>query len=251
MHISQLRFGRSILVGCWVLLSAERLAAGPPLSIDDPGILDPRQVEFILAGEFEDSDAGTSYALPIVDISIGVSANTQMSVVATRVAIDPDNGESRSDFGPAAIGVKWRFLKREQLEMSVAPFFEALPGDGAADRGIIEDINAWTLPVQAQYNFARWRLNAEIGYSAIHDADDEWAYGVAATRPLGESLEVMAEIHGGVLKDFDDHGMLYRIGLDWGALQNFHVLLSLGSSIRDSGDEELDLQGYVGLQWFH
>lgn len=242
------RCASSSFAGLIMILSGAE--AGPPLSIDDPGILDPGQLEFILAGAFEDSDESLDYELPIADISYGLTPNVQLSVTASRAVTDPDPGEAKSDFGPGSVGVKWRFWNQGGLEVSVAPFFETLLRDGAADRDVIEDIDAWTIPVQAQYSFASWRLNAEVGYSAIADSDDEWAYGVAATRPVSDDLELMAEIHGGVLKDLHDHGMLYRLGLDWAARDEFHVLFSVGSSVHQSGAEDLDLQGYLGLQWF-
>lgn len=236
--------------GAVMLLCAGPTIAGPPLSIDDPGILDPGQVELILAGTLEETDTAFSYELPVIDVSYGLTPNVQLSAVAARAGLDPDQGESKSDFGLGAIGMKWRFWNRDGLELSVAPFFETLLRDGAADRGVVDDVEAWTVPVQMQYGFTSWRLNAELGYSAIRDGDDEWSYGVAASTPVRDNLELMAEVHGGALKDLEDHGTLYRLGFDWAARETFHVLFSVGSGIHQSGDEDIDLQGFLGLQWF-
>ncbi len=232
------------------LLCGGPTTAGPPLSIDDPGILDPGQVELILAGAFEDTDAAFTYELPVIDLSYGLTPNVQISAAATRAGIEPDQGDSKSDFGLGAVGLKWRFWNRDALELSVAPFYETLLRDGAADRGVVDELDAWTVPVQMQYSFSRWRLNAELGYSAIRNSGDEWSYGVAASTPVRDDLELMAEVHGGALKDLDDHGTLYRLGFDWATRETLHVLFSAGSSLHQPGDEDIDLQGFLGLQWF-
>jgi hypothetical protein len=233
-----------------LIVAASAAYAGPPLSIDDPEILDPGQVELIVATAFESRDSGDAWLLPILDVSYGVSENIQVAAVATRVVSDPAGEGSRSDFGPGAIGVKWRFLKQDALQMSVAPFYEQQLREGAVDRGIIEDSKAWVLPVEFQYEFSAWRLNAEMRYAFIRDSEDSWGYGIAAAVPLHERLEVMAELHGFADRDFDDDNTYYRVGFDFAASETFHVLASAGSAIHEPGDDDLDLQAYFGLQWF-
>jgi outer membrane receptor protein involved in Fe transport len=224
--------------------------AGPPLSIDDPGILDPGAFEIIVASAFESRDSGEQWLLPILDVSYGLGPDLQLGVVATRAVADPDEGSRKSDFGPASVGIKWRFLDAGALQMSVAPFFETLLRDGAADRGVVEDVDAWVLPVQWQYQLAEWRLNAELRYAAISGDDNEWGYGVAAAYPVSENLELMGELHGGADRSLDDRGALYRLGADLRLSERWHLLVSAGAAFDEPGDDDTDLQGYFGLQWF-
>lgn len=224
--------------------------AGPPLTIDDPGILDPGAFEIILASSFETRDSGDQWFLPILDVSYGLGPDLQLGVVATRVVADPDPGSEKSDFGPAAVGLKWRFLDAGDLQMSVAPFYETLLRDGAADRGVIDEVDAFTLPVQWQYQLEQWRLNAELRYVAVSGDSNEWGYGVAAAYPVNERIELMAELHGGADRSLDDHGVLYRFGADVALSERWHLLMALGGSITEPGDDDVDLQGYFGLQWF-
>jgi outer membrane receptor protein involved in Fe transport len=224
--------------------------AGPPLSIDDPGILDPGSFEIIVASTFESRDSGEQWLLPILDVSYGLGPDLQLGMVATRAVADPDEGRRKSDFGPASVGIKWRFLDAGDLQMSVAPFFETLLRDGAADRGIVEDADAWVLPVQWQYQLSQWRLNAELRYSAVSGEDNEWGYGVAAAHPLNDHVELMAELYGGTDSSLHDHGALYRLGADVRLSERWHLLVSLGSAFDEPGDDDTDLQGYFGLQWF-
>lgn len=225
-------------------------SGGPPLSIDDPGTLDPGQIELIMAGVSETRDSGTEYLLPVLDVSFGLSPDVLLGVVITRAVSDPDDAASRSDFGPGSIGLKWRFLNSETVQMSIAPFFEGLLRDGAADRGIAEDVEAWVLPMQFQYDFPALRVNAEVRYAALRDAGDEWGYGVAVGYPASERLELLAEVHGGATRRFNDETLLYRVGADYAWSDSFHVLVSAGSSISEPGDDDIDLQAYLGLQWF-
>lgn len=46
--------------------------AGPPLSIDDPGILAPGSVEAILAMQYTSTGAGDVLQAPLLDLSLGV-----------------------------------------------------------------------------------------------------------------------------------------------------------------------------------
>lgn len=155
MNIPMFRFAAAGVVpaGLSMLLYGSGAVAGPPLSIDDPGILEIGEAQVIVAGTVEERDSGTAYYLPILDISCGLSPNVQMSVTATRAVTGPDASESKSDFGPAAIGVKRRFPDRDGLQMAIAPFFETSLRDGAEDRGVIDDVNAWVIPVNLQYEF--------------------------------------------------------------------------------------------------
>jgi hypothetical protein len=224
--------------------------AGPPLSIDDPGILDPGQAEIILAGSVESRQAGADWFFPILDVSYGLTPNVQLALVAARIVHSPDDGGTKSDFGPGVIGVKWRFLNRGALQMSVAPYYETLLRDGAEDRGVIDDVDSWVIPVEFQYDLEGWRINGEARYAAIQDDRDQWGYGLAATFPVSPSLEAMFELHGGADRTFDDHGLLYRAGVDLAVSESFHVLASAGSGITESGDDDLRFQAYLGLQWF-
>lgn len=236
----------SVFVMSWAGLAE----AGPPLSIDDPGILHPGAFEIIVASTLETRDSVSSYELPVLDVSLGISSNIQVSAVAARVVSDPYGESKQSDFGAGQVGLKWRFLNGDALQMSVAPTYETLLRDGAADRGVADDIDAWLLPVQFQYEFTGWRFNGEVGYAFTHDVADEWSYGAAIAVPLTGSVEGLLELHGSANDEFDDDAWFYRVGADLALDEQFHVLVSVGSTITESGDDDLDLQGYLGLQWF-
>lgn len=238
------------LLGLTAASMAQLAFAGPPLSIDDPGILDPGKFEIIVAGASASRESGDELLLPIVDVSYGWSPDIQLAFVATRAVTDPDGGERKSDFGPAAAGVKWRFLNQERLQMSLAPFFEFLPRDGAADREVAEDLNAWVLPMQLQYEFTNWRLNTEVGYILEHDAGDAWKFGAAAAYPVNDRVEALVELRHDTDVEFDERETSYLVGIDFSMTESWHLLASAGAALHESGDDDVDLRTFLGLQWF-
>lgn len=87
------RIGAVLAITCASPLAA---LAGPPLSIDDPEILDTGSFEVIVAAAIDSRDSGDSYLFPILDVSYGLSENIQLAAVASRINNDPDDGARRA-----------------------------------------------------------------------------------------------------------------------------------------------------------
>lgn len=132
----------------------------------------------------------------------------------------------------------------------MAPFFETELREGAVERGVVEDVETWTLPVQGQYEFGSWRLNGELAYTAARGAMDEWAFGVAASWPVSTVLTAMVELHGAAEPGFNETAGYLRIGADIALSESWHVLGALGRGIHEPGEADTDLLGYFGIQWF-
>lgn len=236
------------LLGCF----AGPAWAGPPLTIDDPGILDPGQWEVILIGAGEWRDSGDFYELPALDVTYGVSDNIQASAVVARVEAKPDGDSSRSDFGAGEVAAKWRFVNSGPWQVAVSAVYGFNVRDGAVDRGVVDDTDTWAIPLDLEYDFSAWRLGAELAYAAVRDEEDEWGYGVAVYVPVGERVELLAEVAGATDTDWSDHSLSYRLGADVAVSDSFHVLVAAGAGLEDDFDDgdELDLAAFLGLQWF-
>ena len=100
--------------------------AGPPLVIDDPGILDRGAWEIILGFSIEDRPVGKLTQTPSLDVSLGVSPNSQLSFFLPRSVINADQVEKRSGLGFASIGYKWRMLSTSAWELAVAANYDFL-----------------------------------------------------------------------------------------------------------------------------
>lgn len=226
--------------------------AGPPLAIDDPGILDPGSWELIGAATAAGADSGDVYEFPVLDVSFGLSENTQLSAAFPYVFSDPAGESSDSDFGNLQLGFKWRFFNSENLQVAFAPVHAFGITLTAATVGIGDDTDVTFLPVNLEYALpADWRFNAELGYAIVKEAPDELGYGVALAHPLGSRTEIMFELYGASASDFDDNFLNYHVGFDVAMTEAMHFLFSVGSGLsRPSGEEKLDYDVYLGLQYF-
>lgn len=242
-------YAAALLSTCTI--SFRPAVAGPPLTTDDTGILDPGQFEVIWAASLENTPGGDTWEMPVLDVSLGVARNLQISAVASRLIDDPDDGTRRSDFGNAQIGFKWRFLDSERLSAAVAPLFQSDIRSGAVERGVTEDTDVIAIPFVFEYRWSEWRLNVEAGYGFAQDERDEWLYGMSAVRSLTRRTEWLMGVHGNPDRHWDDHGLAMRTGVDVVLNEHFHVLVGVGTGLENSPDgEELDLDAYLGLQWY-
>jgi len=232
-----------------VLLINSLADAGPPLTLEDPNILEPGQWEVILAGTYERRRSGQSGELPVLDVSLGLSENIQASAVLARAISNPRGDSSRSDFGMAEISVKWRFLATDTLQLAFAPLYEFPARSGATDRGVIEDERALVLPLVAEYAWPEWRVNTQLGYVAARGEPDGWTYAAALARPLGDRLEVMLELYGDSADGFDDRSLAWRLGFELGLREDINLLLAAGSGLSDADDDDLRFDVFLGLQW--
>lgn len=158
--------------------------AGPPLVIDDPGILDCGQWEIIVAGSTVGTDNVDVYEI-VLDVSVGLSANTQLSVAVPYVEANPAGDTSTRDISNPSVGFKWRFVNTDNLQVAFAPAYAFGITLSAALRGVGDTGNILFLPVNFEYALGNWTLNGEFGYVATEADFDGYAYGAAIGHPVG------------------------------------------------------------------
>ena len=227
--------------------------AGPPLSIDDPGVLAPWHWEIIGATTLTSGSDGDYWQAPVLDISLGIVQDyVQVGFVYPYANASPDIGSSQSDFGNAELGVKWRFLNNERLQMAFAPYHAFAVSGGTAAKGIGYNEDATVLPINAEYSINdRWSLNGEVSYVSIDNDENAWGYGVAAAYAANERWTVMVEVAGASDTDFNDEFLELRAGFDATLNDSFHLLFSIATGIEEpSGAGELDYDIFLGLQYF-
>ncbi|MGI9341728.1 MAG: hypothetical protein ACR2QV_02695 [Gammaproteobacteria bacterium] len=234
------------------IMLASPASAGPPLNIDDPGILDPGQWEVIVASSSaKEKGGGTASELPVLDVSLGLSDNTQISAAYPYVVVDPEGASSESDFGNLAVGFKWRFYNSENLQIAFAPGYSFGISLTAATLGVGSDTPITLLPVNLEYALGNWTLSAELAFAAIQQEEDEVAFGGAIGHPLGDRIQLMFEIYGATNSELDDAFVNWNLGADIEITPSWHVLAAFGSRISEpTGAAELDYTAYLGIQYF-
>jgi hypothetical protein len=230
-----------------------QVLAGPPLSIDDPGVLDAWHWEIIGATTLTSSSGGDYWQAPLLDISLGVLQDyVQVGFVYPYAHADSGNGGTQSDFGNAEFGVKWRFFKNERLQMAFAPYHAFGVSSRTAASGIGNESDATVLPINAEYRLDdRWTLNGEVRYVGVDSASNEWGYGAAVAFAPNDRWTLLAEVAGASDTGFDNNFLELRVGFDAALNDSFHVLVSIASGIKEpSGAGELDYDIFLGLQFF-
>jgi len=240
---------RALLLGCAIPAAQ----AGPPLSIDDPGILAPGQWEIIAAATAASTDSEDAYQAPLLDVSLGlIEDSLQVSAAYPYVRVERKDGSTESEFGNLSLGLKWRFWNSDGLQLAFAPGYAFGVTRTNAENGIGHGGDVALLPVSAEYQInERWRFNGELGYARVEDSTDELTYGAALGYTLNKRWDLLVEIAGASHTDFDDDALNLRVGFDYTVTQDIHLLFSTATGLRErSADDELDYDVYIGVQWF-
>jgi hypothetical protein len=235
-----------------ILLMCTTALSGPPLSIDDPGILDPWQLEIIAAVTSTETDSGDLRQLPILDMSLGVIEDyLQVGVAFSYVHARPNDGSPEWDFGSPALALKWRFVNSEKLQMSFAPYYVFGISRNAEAKGIGDSTDVAVFPVNAEYGInEKWRLNGEVSYARVQDGEAEWHYGAAVAYSASSRWDLLFEVAGTSESSFGMDFVEVRAGFDAALSQSFHLLFAVASGLRHArGEDELDLDVFLGVQY--
>ena len=248
---NRIRIAVFIILVSQLYLTADSFA-GPPLVVDDPGILDPGAWEIILGLSIEGRPVGKLTQAPSLDFSLGVSPNSQLSFFLPRSVVNADQVKKRSGLGFASIGYKWRMLSTSAWELAVAANYDFLISHDLYRSNGPDDIEVLGLPLLVSHTHEDWTWYGQLGWHRVNDGTRFWDYGIALSHPLGASTQFMMEVYGFSDSSFDSNELNYQLGLDLELTPAFHLLTSAGSRIK-SGFEpanRLDYTFYIGLQWF-
>ena len=225
--------------------------SGPPLSIDDPGVLDPGQWEIIGAVTGASSKSAYVYEAPLIDVSYGLTPKTQLGVTVPFAHANVEGEEVDRAFSNLAFGFKWQFASTETYQVAFAPAYTLGISAAAARRGVGDDTDILFLPVNFEYAVGNWTVNGEFGYASVQNGIDALGYGAAFGHPLGQRVQFMLEIYGGAESDFANNNGNFHVGLDIEQNPRLHWLMSVGSGIWEpAGDEGLDYDFFLGIQYF-
>lgn len=237
-----------------ILLVCTTALAGPPLSIDDPGILDPGQLEVIAAVTSTQTSAGDFWQLPLIDMSLGVIEDyLQVGFAFSHVHVRPNDGNSESDTNSPALALKWRFVNSEKFQMSFAPYYVFGVSRRAELIGIGDSADVAVFPVNAEYGInERWRLNGEVSYARVQGDDSQWFYGAAVGYSANSRWDLLLEVAGTSDSTFNTDFVEIRAGFDASLSESLHLLFSMASDLRQAqGEDELDLNVFLGIQYLH
>jgi len=234
------------------LLMTGNCLAGPPLVIDDPGILDPGTWEVILGISVDDRPACKITQAPSLDVSFGVSPNSQISFFLPRTVVNSDQKAKESGLGLASIGYKWQLVSTPQWKFALAANYDALISHDLYRKKSPDDVRILGLPLLVEHSHGDWTWNGQLGWNKVSDGIKYWDYGLALSHPVGDRTQLMAEVYGYAESSFDSSELNYQVGVDVEINPAFHLLASAGSRIKSGFKpvNRLDYSFFIGLQWF-
>lgn len=243
--------GTLLIIGLQFFLVV-RCYAGPPLVIDDPGILAPGAWEVILAYSVEDRPAVKITHAPSLDISVGVSSNSQLSFFLPRTKLDIEQHAKETGPGLASIGYKWQFASTSEWAWALGVNYGFLISHDLYPANGPDDIETLSLPLLFSHTHGNWSWFGQLAWHRLSDGLRFWDYGVAVSHPAGSRVQVMAEVYGYTASSFNAKELNYNLGLDIEMSPAIHLLASAGSRINSRFERanRLNYNFYVGLQWF-
>jgi len=227
------------------------------LVTDDTEVLDLDGWEIFVMTSGESRPATDSIELPAVEVNYGFYENMQLTGFIPRQVIEDSGEASKSGWGTAAIGYKWRFYKKDGTALAFAPVYAFPLSHGSRVRGLVEDIRILSLPLVGSIERGNWEFTAQASFDLTSTRVNGLGYGVWAGYSITESLQLLAEIYGeelsgGVTEEGEDGGVTnWRLGLSWGFAEGFNLLAAYGGDLRSDlpSEDKLDYDYFLGLQW--
>jgi len=242
---------RALALVCTLIFSAG-LYAGPPLNTDDTGLLVPGEWELILSFVADKRTSGNSYSAPGFEANYGLTPNTQMTASLGRAKVAPAVGSSKSDFDAATLEYKWRFFTGDKTALAVVPAYSFPLTGSSTDRGVVDDVKVFSLPVVGTYATGPWEFNAQVSYEMTSSGPNTGFYGASAAYTVTDALTVLGEIYGVAAYGEKAEETGFNIGLDYTFARGWALLFSVGTGINSNlpnVEDELDTSAFLGVRY--
>ena len=235
-----MRAGARALIAA-LAIAAEGVRAGPPLLADDPHTIGPGKTEAILAiSGLGDRDTQILSA-PILDLTLGVIEGVDLTLVMSADHTFESGHEPDTD-GAGSIGVKWQPVASERWNASFSPALTLTPSS-IADEAVV------VLPVELEYDWARFYAGVNAGYAIDSDGPDLLFGALHGGFAASDSLTLLAELWGGALGADHEEAAGFNLGFDWMTPLGPHLLAAAGPGYSWRDDGRARWYAYLGLQW--
>lgn len=236
-----------IIFGIGWLLAIGLAQAGPPFVTDDPEPPPSGGLEINVPFILERTPGKTEMDAPLFDFNYGLP-DIQLKLEFPIKIVHDDSDGTMAGAGDLLLGVKWRFLNNEplQLQLGIYPQLLLPTGDHARDLG--EGRTAFVLPLVAQKKWEKWTLYGNVGFwwqTAAETRNYVYA-GAVLEREIDERLTLGVELFGNSPKDRRSRSdVAFNLGGTWKLSKHLNLLFAGGRDI--VGDTTA--MGYIGLQF--
>jgi hypothetical protein len=235
-----------------VLFSLAQIShAAVPTATDDTGLAAVGEWEFTVFATGENRDQGDSYELPVIEVETGVTDTLAAFVAGSRQVIDPEDESSSSGWGNAEVGVKYLAYDQDNVRLAIVPTYSFAMRRSSERRGLVDDINIFSLPLVASYENNNWTFTGSVAYDMTSTSEDGIFYGFWTGYQAGDWF-LLAEIYGEETSGSDFAATNARLGFEWEFMEATNLLFSVGTNLANDGqkdEEELDYEFFLGLRW--
>ncbi len=240
-----------LLVALAVPFETARAQGGPPLLTDDPETPGAGHWEINVGFTFARNPDSALLETPRVDFNYGWGPRIQLKYELPWVVLDSRESSIRSGLGNSLVGVKWRFLDEERYGISIStyPQIEFNNPTSSAHHNLVERGRQFLLPIEMARKIGPLEATWEWGYNFREHQKGEWVSGFAAGHQLTKRLELLGEIHGTALRNFNETRLLFDVGGRLKLTRRTVLLYTTGRVIRAPREEGHPWFGYLGLQF--
>ena len=195
----------------------EAEVSSPPMAMDDPGTPGRQGIELNFVGTLArvGETRGTE---SLLDANFGIGDRLQLKFERPYVTTGRTGGTAQKGLGATEIGVKWRFVDRNGLELAVYPQYEFndafLPKDEAGNPEESEGHSAY-FPLLISKTVARgYTVAANLGYrhNTDHSTNDR-VVALGLGRVLGSNGRILSEVYSERDEHFRSRQTEVRVGV--------------------------------------
>ena len=224
---------------------------GPPMATDDPGTPGNGKWEINLAAIGTHVRDGWNVDAPEADINYGLGDHIQLNLdVPWTFTNTASDGHWRSGIGDTSIGVKWRFVDKDDnhpVELSTYPRYQSSLSSYSERIGVASPEKEFFLPIEMSTKVQEFDIAADFGRHFVEHDASFWSAGVVVGHSCGsEKVDCLAEIH----REWGsgDTQTLLNFGLRWKLTDALTFLGALGREFGSSSDDQRRAMIYVGVQ---
>jgi hypothetical protein len=239
---------RGALALCALLAGVAPCLAGPPFFTDDPVPVDYQHNEFYVFGTLDHAGGTSAIAGPAIEYNRGVAPDTQFHIVLPYAWNVPAQGATATGAGDVELGIKYRFVNRDDgsLQIGIFPMLEL--GTGSARRGLGNGRTWYRLPLWVQKTVGAWTFDGGGGV-IINPAPGMYHAsfgGALAQYTFNPRWTLGAELFRQNALAADQPGYtLLNVGGYLNFSQAFSLLFSAGGSVAGARHTV----AYLGLYW--
>ena len=182
------------------------------------------------------------------DINYGWGDHVQLKAEVPFTEVHDSHGGWKGGLGTSELGVKWRFIDRQEagFAMSTYPQYSSGWSSYSRRRGIADNGHAFFLPVEAATEVRGFGLDAEAGRNFVTGGASEWVFGAIVAHACREGLECMLELRERISPH--DQQVLINLGAHWRLSESLSLLVAAGREFGPATVDQYRMLAYVGLQ---